>query len=96
MLPFVWHGSVREFADFFEECLVWSRKGFHALVCIIACCLFGDILLSVCIGRPDSTNVLCPDKIGRDGWDRGGRESVECFVIPPKKLGDEALAEKNP
>ena len=46
-------------------------------------------------GRPNSTNVLCPDKIGRDSWDRGGQESV---VRPdfnsPQDLGEEALTER--
>ena len=38
------------------------------------------------IGRPDSTNVLCHDKIGRDSWERGGQDS-EVNKIPPKNWG---------
>ena len=46
-------------------------------------------------GRPNSTNVLCPDKIGRDVWDRGGQDSV-VFCNSPPKLGEEALTERIP
>ena len=27
-------------------------------------------------GRPNSMNTLCPDEIGCDSWDEGGKESV--------------------
>ena len=42
------------------------------------------------IGSPCSMNMVCPDNIGRDSWDRGGQESVVCpGLTPPKNLGEE-------
>ena len=39
--------------------------------------------------------MLCPDKIGRDSWDRGGQDSV-VFCNSPQELGEEALTERIP
>ena len=39
--------------------------------------------------------MLCPHDIGRDSWDRGGRESVVCpDYNSPQDLGEEALTER--
>ena len=32
--------------------------------------IYGVALLCI-IGRPNSTNVMCPDVVGRDSWERG-------------------------
>jgi len=39
-------------------------------------------------------HMWCPDGIGRDSWDRGGRESVG-WLAPnsPHRMGEEALTE---
>ena len=60
----------------------WGSLGINGLLCGIS-------------GRPNSTNVLCPDKIGRDSWDRGGQES-ELICNSPQELGEEALTERTP
>ena len=40
----------------------------HVFVAVV-CCI---------IGSPRSMNMVCPDNIGRDSWDRGGQEAVVC------------------
>ena len=55
-----------------------------------------DMNGSLCciIGRPPSMNMGCPDDIGREVWDRVGRESVDCLdPNSPQELGEEALTE---
>ena len=47
------------------------------------------------IGSPGSMNMVCPDNIGRDSWDRGGQESV-VFCNSPQEMGEEALTELIP
>ena len=55
---------------FFFGKLLWKKVGIFSHV-------FGEVVCCI-IGSPRSMNVVCPDNIGRDSWDRGGQEAVVC------------------
>ena len=44
-------------------------------------------------GRPDSTNVKCPNVIGRDGW---VREGADILNNSPHKVGVETFCRVDP
>ena len=47
----------------------------------------------VCCGRPDSTNVKCPNVIGRDSWVREGSDILN---NSPHKVGVETFIRVDP
>ena len=65
-------GKLRFFVVFFF--VSWVCLGF-------VCCVSVGI-----VGRPNSTNVMCPHAPGRDVWDR---EFSCCNETPPKNWGRE-------
>ena len=44
---------------------------------------------SFILGSPSSMNMMCPDDVGRDSWDRDGQRSVGGLgkKVPPMKIG---------
>ena len=46
-----------------------------------------NVVLCGIIGSPSSMNMVCPDKIGRDSWDRGAQLSEVHFKFPLKNWG---------
>ena len=58
-----------------RDILLCSRSdGLRLLLCVEGI-VFSEIGCGI-IGSPRSMDMVCPDHIGRDSWDRGGQEAV--------------------
>ena len=60
-----------------RDILLCSRSdGLRLLLCAEGT-VFSEIGCGI-IGSPRSMDMVCPDNVGRDSWDRGGQEAVVC------------------
>ena len=60
-----------------RDMLLCSRSdGLRLLLCVEGTG-FSEVGCGI-IGSPRSMDMVCPDNIGRDSWDRGGQEAVVC------------------